>query len=253
MDLHGKTIVITGAAQGLGQKMAQIVAGEGANVALVDLDRAKLQDTMRLCSKGGGKPKDYPADVTDELAVESLFNSVHKDFGSMDAVINNAGITSDALLVKAKNGKVLKKMSLDDFHKVIAVDLRGVFLCAREAAVHMIEGGHGGVIINISSISRAGNIGQTNYSAAKAGVAAMTVTWAKELARHKIRVAGIAPGFCDTRMVANIPQTILNKIISTIPLRRLAMPEEIGRTALFILQNDYCTGRILEIDGGLRL
>ncbi len=253
MDLHGKTIVITGAAQGLGQKMAETLSGEGANVALVDLDRTKLQDTLRLCSKAGGKPKDYRADVTDELAVKSLFNSVHQDFGSIDAVINNAGITSDALLVKAQNGKVLKKMSLDDFHKVIAVDLRGVFLCGREAAVHMIEGGHGGVIINISSISRAGNIGQTNYSAAKAGVAAMTVTWAKELARYKIRVAGIAPGFCDTRMVANIPQPILDKIISTIPLRRLAMPEEIGRTALFILQNDYCTGRILEIDGGLRL
>ena len=253
MDLHGKTIVITGAAQGLGQKMAETLSGEGANVALVDLDRTKLQDTLRLCSKAGGKPKDYRADVTDESAVESLFNSVHKDFGSIDAVINNAGITSDALLVKAQNGKVLKKMSLDDFHKVIAVDLRGVFLCGREAAVHMIEGGHGGVIINISSISRAGNIGQTNYSAAKAGVAAMTVTWAKELARYKICVAGIAPGFCDTRMVANIPQPILDKIISTIPLRRLAMPEEIGRAALFILQNDYCTGRIFEIDGGLRL
>jgi 3-oxoacyl-[acyl-carrier protein] reductase len=144
-------------------------------------------------------------------------------------------------------------MSLEDFHKVIAVDLRGVFLCGREAAAHMIEGGGGGVIINISRISRAGNVGQTNYSAAKAGVAAMTVTWAKELARHNIRVAGIAPGFSDTRMVAKIPPKILDKIISTIPLRRLARPEDIASAALFILENDYYTGRILEIDGGLRL
>ncbi len=144
-------------------------------------------------------------------------------------------------------------MSLEDFHKVIAVDLRGVFLCGREAAVHMIEGGNGGVIINISSISRVGNIGQTNYSAAKAGVAAMTVTWAKELARHNIRVADIAPGFCDTRMMAKIPLRILDKTISTIPLRRLASPDEIAGAALFILQNDYYNGRILEIDGGLRL
>lgn len=208
---------------------------------------------MRLCAKAGGKIKDYPADVTDEPAVEGLFRSVHKDFGHVDGLINNAGITSDDLLVKAADGKVQRKMSLTEFHSVIAVDLRGVFLCAREAAVHMIESGRGGVIINISSISRAGNVGQTNYAAAKAGVAAMTVTWAKELARHNIRVAGIAPGFSDTRMVATIPPKVKDKIVSTIPLRRFARPEEIGHAALFILQNDYYDGRILEIDGGLRL
>ncbi len=191
--------------------------------------------------------------MTDEPAVESLFNGVRKDFGSVDGLINNAGITSDALLVKATDGKVQRKMSLTDFHRVIAVDLRGVFLCAREAAVQMIESGRGGVIINISSISRAGNVGQTNYAAAKAGVAAMTVTWAKELARYNIRVAGIAPGFSDTRMVASIPTKVKDKIVSTIPLRRFARPEEIARAALFVLQNDYYDGRILEIDGGLRL
>jgi 3-oxoacyl-[acyl-carrier protein] reductase len=144
-------------------------------------------------------------------------------------------------------------MSVTEFHRVIAIDLRGVFLCGREAVVQMIESGHGGVIINISSISRAGNVGQTNYAAAKAGVAAMTVTWAKELARYQIRVAGIAPGFADTRMVAGIPPKVKDKIVSTIPLRRFARPEEIARAALFILQNDYYDGRILEIDGGLRL
>ena len=105
----------------------------------------------------------------------------------------------------------------------------------------------------ISSISRAGNLGQTNYSAAKAGVAAMTVTWAKELARYKIRVAGIAPGFSDTRMVASIPPKVKDRIVLAIPLRRFARPEEIARAALFILQDDYYTGWILEVDGGLRL
>src|SRR5215831_18967806 len=209
MDLKGKAIVITGAAQGLGQEMAQTVAARGANVALVDVEHLKMKDTVRLCSKAGTKVKDYAADVTDEQAVVALFDSLHNDFGRIDGVISNAGITSDELLVKVQGGKVQKKMSLEDFHKVIAVDLRGVFLCGREAAAHMIEGGSGGVIINISSISRAGNVGQTNYSAGKAGVAAMTVTWAKELARHHIRVAGIAPGFCDTRMAAKIPPKIL--------------------------------------------
>ncbi len=122
MDLAGKVIVITGAAQGLGQKMAEIIAGQGAKLALVDLDHAKLQNTVRLCTKLGGKVKDYPADVTDEPAVEALFSSVHKDFGSVDGLINNAGITSDALLVKAADGKVQRKMSLTDFDRVIAVD-----------------------------------------------------------------------------------------------------------------------------------
>ncbi len=253
MDLQGKVIVITGAAQGLGQKMAEIFAGQGAKLALVDLDHAKLQDTVQLCIKAGAKVKDYPTDVTDEPAVEALFSSVHKDFGSVDGLINNAGITSDGLLVKAADGKVQTKMSVAEFHRVIAVDLRGVFLCGREATVQMIESGHGGVIINISSISRAGNVGQTNYAAAKAGVAAMTVTWAKELARYKIRVAGIAPGFSDTRMVATIPPKVKDKIVATIPLRRFARPEEIAHAALFILQNDYYDGRILEIDGGLRI
>jgi 3-oxoacyl-[acyl-carrier protein] reductase len=253
MNLQGSVIVITGAAQGLGQRTAEIVAGQGAKIALVDLDHSKLQNTLQLCVAAGAMVRDYPVDVTDEPAVEALFNSVQREFGSVDGLINNAGITSDALLVKAVDGKVQSKMSLAEFHKVIAVDLRGVFLCAREAAARMIEGGHGGVIVNISSVSRAGNVGQTNYAAAKAGVAAMTVTWAKELARHKIRVAAIAPGFSNTRMVASIPPKVKDKLVSTIPLRRLAEPEEIGRAALFILQNDYYDGRVLEIDGGLRL
>jgi 3-oxoacyl-[acyl-carrier protein] reductase len=252
MDLKDKTIVITGAAQGLGQKMAENIAACGANVVLTDVDQVKLKDTVHLCMKVGSKVRDYECDVTDETAVVALFDRAHREFGRIDGVINNAGIVSDALLVKVQDGKVRKKMSLEDFHKVIAVDLRGVFLCGREAAVHMIEGGNGGVIINVSSISRAGNVGQTNYSAAKAGVAAMTVTWAKELARHNIRVAGIAPGFCDTRMTAKMPPEILDRTISTIPLRRLARPGDIAGAVLFILQNDYYSGRILEIDGGLR-
>jgi len=253
MELKDKTIVITGAARGLGQKMAEAVAAQGANVALVDLDATTLEETARLCAKAGGDTKSYSANVAEEAAVEALFANVRKDFGSVDGLINNAGTNRDALFVKAKDGKVISKMSLADFNTVISVDLVGVFLCGREAAVHMIEGGSGGVIINISSISRAGNIGQTNYSAAKAGVAAMTVTWAKELARHQIRVGAIAPGFCDTAMVAKMKGPILEKVVSMIPLRRLGQPEEIARTALYILQDDFYTGRVLEIDGGMRL
>jgi 3-oxoacyl-[acyl-carrier protein] reductase len=253
MDLKGKTLLITGGAQGLGQKMAETIAAQGASIALADIDESKLKDTIQLCSKNGNKVKSYSANVADESSVEKLFRNIRSDFGGIDGLINNAGVNCDALLVKVADGKVQDKMSLEQFNKVIAVDLAGVFLCGREAAVHMVESGRGGVIINISSISRAGNIGQTNYSAAKAGVAAMTVTWAKELARYKIRVAGIAPGFSDTRMVANIPEKIRDKIVATIPAGRFASPEEIADAALFILYNDYYNGRVLEIDGGLRL
>ncbi|PVB63775.1 SDR family oxidoreductase [Labrenzia sp. 011] len=253
MDLKDKTVVITGAARGLGREMAREIAAHGAKLALLDLNEEGLQETVRLCAGTRGQAKAYPVDVTDETAVETVFGAIRKDLGAVEALVNNAGITNDDLLVKAKDGKILRKMSLAHFDKVIDVDLKAVFLCGREAAVQMIESGAGGVIVNISSISRAGNIGQSNYTAAKAGVAAMTVTWAKELARHNIRAACIAPGFCDTDMVAAIPPEIQNRITSMIPARRFGRPEEIARSVLFILENDYFNGRVLEVDGGMRL
>ena len=253
MDLKGKVIVVTGAAQGLGRAMAATLSKEGAQLALVDVDQADLKETIDLCSKSGIKVKGYRADVVDEQAVVALFNDIDKDFGGINGLINNAGITKDSLLVKVHEGKVVGKMSVDDFNKVISVDLKGVFLCGREAAQHMIDGGRHGVIVNISSICREGNVGQTNYSAAKAGVSAMTVTWSKELAHQHIRVAGIAPGYCDTRMMATVPPKVLERIVSTIPVERLAEPADIADAALFILRNDYFDGRVLEMDGGLRI
>jgi len=253
MDLENKVVVITGASRGLGRKMAEMVAAKGARMALAGIEDEGLEETAGLCSKAGGEARCYRTDVSDESAIVALFDNVKRDFGRVDALISNAGITRDGLLVKVKDGKITGKMSLEDWESVLKVDLRGVFLCAREAAVKMIEQGDGGVIINISSISRSGNVGQTNYVAAKAGVAAMTVTWANELARHGIRVAAIAPGFCDTKMVANVPQKILDKIIARIPLRRLGKPEEIGHSAVYILENDFYSGRVLEVDGGLRI
>jgi 3-oxoacyl-[acyl-carrier protein] reductase len=198
--------------------------------------------------------------ITEETHVEACFQALANDFGMLDGVINNAGITQDGLLVKAKDGQVVKKMSLADWDAVSHIDMRGVFLCAREAAARMIEARADdtarqspGLILNVSSISRAGNIGQTNYSAAKSGVDAMTVTWAKELARHNIRVAAIAPGFCRTQMVEAMPDKILDKLRAQIPAGRLGDPEEVAHAAQFIFENDYFNGRILALDGGLRL
>lgn len=252
MDINGKTIMITGAGQGLGRSMALALAGKGARLALADIDDERLKDTERGCREIGAEAGAYAADIAEEAAVERLFNQVARDFSRIDGLINNAGTNADALLVKQKDGGI-RKMSLQDFHKVVAVDLLGVFLCGREAAVHMIEERHGGVIVNISSISRAGNVGQTNYAAAKAGVAAMTVTWAQELARYGIRVAGVAPGFSETRMVARMKPELQEQFKRRIPLNRFGKPDEIADAVLFIFENDYYNGRILEVDGGLRL
>ncbi len=252
MNIAGKVIVITGAGRGLGQSMALTLAAQGARLALVDLSLDRLTDTVRQCTDLGAQASAYAADVSKETDVVALFDRAARDFGRIDALINNAGLNADALLVKQRDGAI-QTMSLDDFYKVVAVDLIGVFLCGREAAARMIVGQHPGVIINISSISLAGNIGQSNYAAAKAGVGAMTVTWAQELARYGIRVAAIAPGFSETQMVGSMKQEIQEKVRQRVPLHRFGKPEEIAHAALFILQNEYFNGRTLEIDGGLRL
>lgn len=253
MNLSGKVIVVTGGAQGLGLCIARALANEGAMLALVDLDQEKLKEAVALVEEAGGNARSYIANVADESEVESLFRDVATDFGQLNGVVNNAGILRDGMLVKAKDGKVTGKMALAAWQPVIDVNLTGVFLCAREAAATMIELGCDGVILNISSVSRAGNMGQSNYSAAKAGVAALTVTWARELARHGIRCMGIAPGFISTDMVASMKPEALEKMTAQIPLRRLGTPEEIAATAVFIYENDYLTGRIIETDGGIRI
>ncbi len=253
MDIKGKTIVVTGGGQGLGRAMAVYLAGGGASLALIDLNEERLAETVQLCCAAGGKAHSYLANVAREEDVITTFDRIIADTGAVHGLINNAGILRDGLLLKAKDGKVEKRMSLAEWQAVIDVNLTGVFLCGREAATRMIEHGNPGVIINISSVSRAGNMGQTNYSAAKAGVATMAVTWAKELARYGIRTAAIAPGFIATDMVASMKPEALEKMTAGIPLRRLGAPDEIAHTARFIFENDYVTGRVFEIDGGIRL
>lgn len=253
MDIKSKTIVITGAARGLGAAMARRLAAHGAVLALVDLKADDLAPIAGECEKLGARVHRYGANVAREADVVALFDRIVADTGAVHALVNNAGITRDALLIKFKEGKVEAKMSLDQWQQVMDVNLTGVFLCGREAAERMITKGNPGVIINISSISRAGNAGQTNYSAAKAGVAAMAVTWAKELARYGIRAASVAPGFINTEMVAAMKPEAREKLTSGIPAKRMGEPDEIARTVEFILQNDYVSGRCFEIDGALRL
>ena len=253
MELGQKVVVITGAARGIGRAMAIAFAERGAHIAAVDRDAAALEETRAACESLGTRARAYVLDVTQEAQVIKSFDAIAADFKRFDVIINNAGITRDALLVKAQDGAIHSKMSLAQWQAVLDVNLTGVFLCGREGAERMIQLGNGGIIINISSISREGNPGQTNYSAAKAGVAAMTVVWAKELARYGIRSAAIAPGFCATEILAAMKPEMLDRVKAAVPLRRLGEPAEIAATAVFIAENDFVTGRVIEVDGGLRL
>jgi len=252
MIIRDKVFVITGAARGLGFAFAEDLAQAGGRLALVDLNAEGLEQAANLLRQQGAEVRVYAANVSSEEEVTALFDDVQRDFGGIDCLINNAGITRDSLLVKRKGDEV-QTMTKSDWQQVIDVNLTGVFLCGREAASRMVQANCQGVIVNVSSICRNGNIGQSNYSAAKAGVSALTSTWGKELVRYGIRVGAIAPGFVNTEMVQQIRPDVLDKIKALIPLGRLAEPKEVAHTARYIIENDYFTSRTISLDGGFRL
>lgn len=252
LDLSNKVVAITGGGRGIGRAMALAFAAKGSHVALLDVGQDDLQATKQLCAEFGVKVGTYLCNVTSETEVAAALDGAVSELGGLDVMINNAGITRDALLIKMKDGELVSQMTLAQWQAVMDVNLTGVFLGTREAAARMAKLGKGGVIISISSISRHGNMGQTNYAAAKAGVAAMTVVWAKELARYGIRAAAIAPGFTRTDILEAMKPEVLAKVIAPVPQQRLAEPAEIAHSAIFIAENDYFNGRIIDIDGGLR-
>ena len=247
MELAGKKVIITGGARGMGKRFAVDFKNLGAKPYVVDVVQENLDALKNETGISG-----QVVDVSNEKSVEAFFESYTSEHGAPDVLINNAGITADALFIKQK-GDEITKFPFSNWERVINVNLTGVFLCAREAAFHMVKHKVNGVIINISSISRAGNLGQTNYSATKSAVDSMTVTWAKELSRYKIRVGAIAPGYINTEMVAKIRPDVLEKVIQNIPLGRLGEMEEISQAAQFIIRNDFFTGRVMEVDGGMRI
>ena len=253
MQLKDRVIAITGGARGLGFAMAKRLGEKGAKVALMDMNAEALDSAVTKLASEGIEAQAFVTNVAEEASVSQAFSDIAQSMGAISGLVNNAGITKDALLVKAKDGEVSKRMPLDDWQSVINVNLTGAFLCGREAATQMIEAGNKGVIINISSISRAGNMGQSNYSAAKAGIHALTVTWANELSRYGLRTGTVAPGFINTEMTASMRADMLERIESGIPLKRLGEADNIAQSVEFILTNDYFTGRIIECDGGLRL
>lgn len=254
MKVSESTIVITGGAQGLGLAMAENFSASGARIALFDMNEEQLTVAKQRCEQAGAQQVNtYVVNVTDEADVEACFKQVDADFEGFDVLINNAGILRDGLLIKCKNGELSHKMPLSQWQSVIDVNLTGTFLCGREAAALMAQRQQPGVIINISSVARSGNFGQTNYAATKAGVVAMTVTWAKELGRFGIRTGAIAPGFIETPMTAAMKPEAVERALAMVPVGRWGQPSEVADAARFIIENDYMSGRVVEIDGGVRL
>lgn len=252
MKIEGARVMVTGGGRGIGWTFAELFMKNGAKVAICDVNTDDLAKAESKAKEAGYQLVTAKCDISKEDQVKETFAKMIEAYGGVDVLVNNAGITRDGLFLKAKDGEI-KTMSLDKWQLVLDVNLTGTFLCSREAATSMVKNKNAGAIVNISSISREGNMGQTNYSATKAGVAAMTVAMAKELARYNIRVAAIAPGYTATEMVMAMREDMQDKVKSTIPLRRFATTEEIASTALFIVENDYITGRVIEVDGGLRL
>jgi 3-oxoacyl-[acyl-carrier protein] reductase len=251
MKLNNVRALVTGGAQGMGRHFAQRFQESGAKVAFCDVSEAAVAETSLALDVPG-----IVADVSDEAQVARLFEEAADRLGGpVNVLVNNAGIIRDGLLLRKdrETGEV-SVLSKQKWDQVLAVNLTGPFLCFREFARRAVEAGEpSSVAVNMSSISRSGNMGQSNYSAAKAGLVADTMVWAKELARYGVRVGAIAPGFIRTPMLEAMRPEVLEKVINPVPLRRLGEPEEIFQAVRFIVECEYFTGRVIEVDGGLVL
>jgi 3-oxoacyl-[acyl-carrier protein] reductase len=251
--LRGKVAIVTGGAAGIGRATARRFAEEGTSVAVWDVNEGAAAEVVGELQSLGGKALFRRVDVTDAASIEPAVQEVLYRWKRIDVLINNAGIVRDSQLVKWKDGAVLSTMSDKDFEAVVAVNLKAVFLCTRAVAPHMIAAG-GGVILSASSVvGLYGNFGQTNYTATKAGVIAMTRTWARELGRYKIRVNAVAPGFISTEILKAMPQKVIDSMVSHTPLARMGEPEEIAEAYAWLASEraSFVHGAVLSVDGGM--
>jgi len=252
MRLKDKVCLITGGAAGIGKATAMRFAEEGAKVIICDVN----EDVGKAAAEEiGHQAVFYKVNVADRAEVQAWMEEVVSKFGRLDVLVNNAGITRDALFVKVKDGQLVKQMDESAFDLVVDVNLKGVFNCAQAAAPFMIKQG-GGVILNASSVvGLYGNMGQTNYVATKAGVIGMTKVWARELGRFNIRVNAICPGFIATEMVQKMPEDVLATMRAKTPLGRLGDPVEIANVYLWLASDEasFVHGATISADGGIVL
>ncbi len=250
MRLKEKVALITGGAAGIGLATAKRFAKEGARVIICDVNQQAGEAAVQEL---GEAAEFSTVDVTDKASVDKWIQGVVENHGRADILINNAGIVRDSLLVKIKDGELVKQMPEADFDLVIAINLKGVFNCTQAVAPTMIRQS-GGVILNATSIVGIdGNIGQTNYIATKAGVIGMTKAWARELGRHNIRVNAVAPGFTATDIISSMPEKIIEGMKARTPLGRMGQPEDIANAYLFLASEEasFISGVILRVDGGI--
>jgi 3-oxoacyl-[acyl-carrier protein] reductase len=251
--LKDKVVIVTGAAAGIGRTTALHFAREGAKVAAWDVVDRDTEALVKEMKGAGGDGMFMKVDVTKKDDVEAAVAKVVATWGAPHVLVNNAGILRDGLLVKHKDGQLVSTMSDEQFDSVIAVNLKGVFVCARAVVPRMIEAG-GGVILNASSVvGLYGNFGQTNYAATKAGVINMTQTWARELGKFNIRVNAIAPGFIATEMVQQMPQKVLDAMVAKTPVGRMGRPEDIADAYVWLASDQaaFVHGTCLSVDGGI--
>jgi 3-oxoacyl-[acyl-carrier protein] reductase len=246
-------VIVTGGAAGIGRATARRFAEEGARVAAWDVNEAAGEALVAELKSAGGEGMFLRVDVTDEASVATAVAEVIKRWGAINVLVNNAGIVRDAQLVKWKDGAVVATMTDKEFDSVISVNLRAVFLCTRAVAPHMIAGGGGVILMASSVVGLYGNFGQTNYTATKAGVIAMTRTWARELGRYKIRVNAVAPGFVATEILKAMPQKIIDSMVSHTPLGRMGQPEELAEAYVWLASDraSFVHGTVLSVDGGV--
>lgn len=246
MRLKNKVAIITGSARGIGKQAAFTFAREGAKVVVADLDEENGRAVAEEIVAQGGEAMFVKLDVTSRESVKSMVDAVMAKWGRIDVLVNNAGITAD---------KTLLKMTEEQFDKVIAVNLKGVFNCAQAVAEVMVNQGKGKIINTSSVVGLYGNFGQTNYVATKSGVIGMTKVWAKELGRKGVCVNAVAPGFIETEMTAKMPENVLAAMREKTPLGRLGSPQDVANAYLFLASDeaDYVNGAVLSVDGGITL
>ncbi len=254
MKLADLKVIVTGGAQGMGAHFATRLAEAGAQVAIGDVNEEGLAKVVASAKGLPGAIHAHRLDVSDEAQCESFVAWANTAMGGLNGLINNAGILRDGLLVKKDRttGEIIK-MSKAQWDAVIGVNLTGATFMVRETVAVMAAAGTPGVVVNMSSIARHGNRGQSNYTAAKAALAANTVTWSREFARFKIRVGSIAPGMIETPMTQGMNQKARDALVAAIPVGRIGVPEDIWVGVKFIFECEYLNGRTIDIDGGLSM
>jgi 3-oxoacyl-[acyl-carrier protein] reductase len=243
MRLQDKVAIITGSARGIGQATALKFAEEGAKVVVCDLDLKGVDAVVAQIESRGGKAAGFLVNVTDKASIAAMVEGVMLQFGRIDVLVNNAGIVADAQF---------RKMTDEQFDRVIDINLKGTYNCTR-AVVDIMVSQHSGVILNASSVvGLYGNFGQTNYAASKFGVIGMAKTWARELGRKGIRANAVCPGFVETTILETIPDKVMQAMVERVPLGRLAKPEEIANTYAFLASDEasYINGAVIEVSGG---